>query len=873
MFHFYPFKKKFIYLFVFLFLVTLIYPTYIPVLSYAETISDTNSIDNKTYVEGEALVLLSDESLPTGSISSNKIQKSMSLPKDVKVEQITQIEGIGDTLTSTEDTIETKASDCIAQVSSDTLSTTQLIASLQKNDDVVACEPNYIYHINSYNDPYYNYQWGVNPSSSISSSQQSDIGLTNISSNVASNNVVVVMDTGINYNHEDLTGRVLTGYNYNAFTNASGGLDDNGHGTHCAGTIAANANNGKGITGITSLTSLISVKTMDSDGYGSSSELLAGLKYVQNLVRSGVAIKAINMSFGGFGYSSYILSAINTLGESGVISIAAAGNDGKDITYDTSYPASYDSPYLISVAASTPTKELAAFSDYSLTSVDVAAPGTNILSCSTTGSYNGEITKDDYYENFDALSTSDTFGETLDGSISITTNRNFSTPLSGQTGKSLCWTVNASEGGTYALSLPYTSSSLKSSRYASMYVYIDATTSSQDEDTAAICAYDASNASLPTEYFDGMYLCDTNYWNLINGQIKALPASSSVVLKLANTHAGTYQIYIDSFATGNKTISYNEDYGTSMAAPFVTAEAALLSSIFPYETAAMIVGRIKGGVDSIPSMKNKISSGGIVNFAKATYIPGPSISEASMSEKNLVIKGTNFNEKTASNILVNNELLPVISWTLDTIILDGSSLTKEDITVVITTPYGSYTYIATITPYAFVTMIALDKETSVMNPKSTLALSATIYPKNAVDNSVTWSSSNTKYATVSDKGVVTAKSEGKGKTVTITAKANDRGTITASCTISINRLISKLKLNKTSLSIKAGKKVKLKVTITPKKATNKKVSWKTSNKKYATVSKKGVVKTKKAGKGKTVTITVKAKDKSKKKAICKIKIK
>ena len=150
-----------------------------------------------------------------------------------------------------------------------------------------------------------------------------------------------------------------------------------------------------------------------------------------------------------------------------------------------------------------------------------------------------------------------------------------------------------------------------------------------------------------------------------------------------------------------------------------------------------------------------------------------------------------------------------------------------------------------------------------------------VAPENAANKAVTYESSNTKYATVNEKGVVTTKKAGAGKSVTIKVTAADGSGVTTNVKVTIMKdAVKKIKLTAKSKSVKAGKKVtvKAKVTTTGKKV-NKTLAWSSSNEKYATVNQKGVVKATKAGAGKTVTITAKSTDGTNKKATIKIKIK
>lgn len=157
--------------------------------------------------------------------------------------------------------------------------------------------------------------------------------------------------------------------------------------------------------------------------------------------------------------------------------------------------------------------------------------------------------------------------------------------------------------------------------------------------------------------------------------------------------------------------------------------------------------------------------------------------------------------------------------------------------------------------------------------KVTVKATVSVTGKTA-NKKLTWSSSNKKYATVNGKGVVATKKAGAGKTVTITAKATDGSDKSAKVKIKIVKHgVKKIKLSYKKSSVQAGKSVTVKAKVTASgKTANKALNWSTSNKKYATVNSKGVVKTKKAGKGKTVTITAKSTDGTNKSSKIKIKI-
>ncbi len=172
-------------------------------------------------------------------------------------------------------------------------------------------------------------------------------------------------------------------------------------------------------------------------------------------------------------------------------------------------------------------------------------------------------------------------------------------------------------------------------------------------------------------------------------------------------------------------------------------------------------------------------------------------------------------------------------------------------------------------PVVKVTKVTLNKTTASVVKGKTLTLTATVTPTTATNKKVTWKSSNTKIATVDSNGKITAKAAG---TATITCTAADGSGKSATCKITVTNpvvKVTKLSMNKTSVDLLKGKTVQLKVTVTPSNATNKAVTWTSSNTKVATVTSNGLVKA--VGTG-TVTITAKAKDGSGKKVTCKINV-
>jgi subtilisin family serine protease len=218
---------------------------------------------------------------------------------------------------------------------------------------------------------------------------------------------VVVIDTGIDYRHPDLAanmwqnplevagngidddknGYVDDIYGINAMTNAGNPLDDNGHGTHVAGSIGGVGNNGAGVTGVSWKVKLIGAKFLSATGSGSTANAIKAITYAVALKRAGHNIVASNNSWGGGGYNKALLDAINAAGAEGMLFVAAAGNSGVNTETTPHYPSSYDSPHIISVASSDSTGNRSYFSNYGAVSVDIAAPGSGIISTYLNNQY------------------------------------------------------------------------------------------------------------------------------------------------------------------------------------------------------------------------------------------------------------------------------------------------------------------------------------------------------------------------------------------------------------------------------------------------------------------------------------------------------
>lgn len=242
----------------------------------------------------------------------------------------------------------------------------QVLRSSQGSNVSTACSPNFLYSIQDIsNDPLTFRLWGLT---------NKGVYVERAPNRAAVDIVVSVIDTGIDCSHPDLSCEK----EYSALSGREGAgeaRDDNGHGTHVAGTICAIGNNNVGITGVSSGCKLLAAKFLGANGGGS---LYDGVKAIDWSIRNGANV--INASWGGPGHSDVLQKAVQRASDAGVLFVVAAGNDGRNIDSAPQYPASYDYPGVITVASYQEDGKVSSFSNYGTKTVEVAAPGSNIFS-------------------------------------------------------------------------------------------------------------------------------------------------------------------------------------------------------------------------------------------------------------------------------------------------------------------------------------------------------------------------------------------------------------------------------------------------------------------------------------------------------------
>ena len=277
----------------------------------------------------------------------------------------------------------------------------------QTGETVLGSEPNYLFELQETslpdkedleglipNDPEYENQWGLR-------------GIINdkleILNDQTEKTIVALIDTGVDYNHEDLAKQIWTsseciddlgnlieegcqigGYDFVDNDNNPFPSDGYNHGTFVAGILGAKTNNNLGIASLSNngVQIMPSRACCTTEGFFEVDEIVRAVYFAVN---NGA--KIINMSFGGPTYSTRLQKAIDYARANNVIVVAAAGNYGMNNDEFPIYPASYDLNNIIAVAALDQNDDLAYFSNYGVNSVDIAAPGVEVLSTTQNNNY------------------------------------------------------------------------------------------------------------------------------------------------------------------------------------------------------------------------------------------------------------------------------------------------------------------------------------------------------------------------------------------------------------------------------------------------------------------------------------------------------
>jgi subtilisin family serine protease len=299
----------------------------------------------------------------------------------------------------------------LARVRPDAVAAT--LAKLKKDPRVRYAEPNFIVHADAVpNDPSYANTWGLNntgqPINGFPGTPDADIDAPEAwnTTTGSAGVTVAVIDTGVDWSHPDLSSQIWinqgencsgcrtdgidndhNGYvddwhGWDFVGNDNNPMDDHGHGTHVSGTIGATGNNGIGVAGVNWNVRIMPVKFLNAQGSGSTADAVSAVLYA---AQNGADV--MNNSWAGGDYSQALGDAITVADQHNSLFVAAAGNDGSDNDAEPTYPASYDLPNVVAVAATDNSDDLAYFSNVGRQSVDLGAPGVDIYSTWPGGGY------------------------------------------------------------------------------------------------------------------------------------------------------------------------------------------------------------------------------------------------------------------------------------------------------------------------------------------------------------------------------------------------------------------------------------------------------------------------------------------------------
>jgi len=518
------------------------------------------------------------------------------------------------------------------------MSVEEAVRKYKQDPNVEYAEPNFIVHALSTtpSDTAFSRQWALDNvnDADIDAPEAWDI------STGSDNIVIAVLDSGFAYNHPDFATNVWTN---DAELNGSALIDDDGngyvddfygwdfidgdgypldlnqHGTHVAGTIAAQGDNAQGTTGVLWDAKIMPVRFLGLIGDGSTFDAIAAIKYAYD---NGARI--INNSWGGGDFSQALKDTIEQYAADALF-VFSAGNSSRDNDTTPVYPASYDSPNIISVAASDDNDALAFFSSYGPESVDLVAPGTDIYSTVPEYSYGAPVTI------YPPAGTVEDFEDST-GNL----------PLQGwdRGGTNSTWAVTGGTGVGGSNSLedsPGTNYARDTFAWAGYMTPFDSSAKGQ----RYLLTFDwKGDLELHWDWLDIIYSHDGINWDWIDyttGTRSAFTSFTADYTAVAETFDSFYfgfridsdpisderdGVYIDNIRMTAEDIfinSYNYEYfdGTSVAAPYVSGVAGLLLAYDPTLTNLEIKDIILNSVDQMPGLDGLVLTGGRLNAYEA----------------------------------------------------------------------------------------------------------------------------------------------------------------------------------------------------------------------------------------------------------------
>ena len=593
----------------------------------------------------------------------------------------------------------------ICLVRADSLSTDELIGELSALPQVLSAEPNRVIHIDGDGEtirqtdtvtPGYTAdlsagQWAFDGNANPYSADVPDWNDTDAPDNAVG--IVAVLDTGIDYTHPDVVSAMWDGgldyaplvalgggkYGFNAVSGAdkSDPWDDHFHGTHCAGIIAADTD-GDGVSGAARGVKLMAVKAFGADGTGRSDAIFRAFEYIRRAKECGVNIVAVNNSWSDPTSSAIYNLTVRTLGRLGIVCVFSAGNNARDCDVDYENGAYFKhNPYTVTVAATDRDGVLADFSNYGHSTTDVGAPGVDILSSvperyaeQPVGDAGTPMNVSAVEENTRVYENDALYAESTSDGAPIALAVTPGVIPDGQTHAYI--RLSAANAGETA----------EETMYLRVFLDLPYIPSDGGEPVTKRRKFDIksdfTDIVLPLHTFitesneNGIrsyrsLFTDTESYPDIDRTVKL-----TLLFGTADTESRTFlpvkrqAIRIDALSLfTDNAVSAAAFNGTSMAAPVVTAEAAVLAAAFPFDTADRRAARIIGSTRPAAEENGDFCvSGGIVSFAAALRGDTcPVIDRVSVSEdgKTFTVSGFFFGS-TVGRVALDGVYCAVTAW-------------------------------------------------------------------------------------------------------------------------------------------------------------------------------------------------------------------
>lgn len=586
-------------------------------------------LEDGTYVKGEALV-----SMTTTKAAALTKEGVASFDRDIQIEEcwdFGQAEGA-----QSED-----VKDYVALVSSDTYTTEELMEIVSERYYVDAVAPNSYAHLCDVGkDTLSDYQWYLDGQGTLKTESEG-IGFSNMSIAPSVQPVVALIDTGVDYTNEDIKDSMwinpyqnkgLAGkYGYDFANNDADPMDTFGHGTHCAGIVAAQKDNGLGITGISNAKIMALKVVKDGKETFDTVSVVEAFEYVLQAQQLGVPIAAVNCSWGGGRDTGMILNTlIDKMGKNGALTVFAAGNDA--VNWDAvaapmrQTPYDLKSSYVVVAGASNENDERGYFSDYGNTQVDLFAPGSNILSTVLDAKFLPQFWEEDkrrqmtsYYNTIDQIDGFYTAAQidSLNSDYTVTLSYEPNVGFSDQSNGCLKYTIRNNQRVSFPRSAG--STIMEDGKEQAGFIYLDVTSMDMDPDkTYYISCLMAENDGdgIPTwESVEKVSSARDSRFVTSNG--KTYLAIIGITWQSLRT--GTYYFDDITVSVADPDTDQFEKYdimsGSSMAGPMVTAAAAVLRSVNPTVDAAGIRNLLMNCTRSTDSLENACVTGGILDLS------------------------------------------------------------------------------------------------------------------------------------------------------------------------------------------------------------------------------------------------------------------